>query len=91
MIDIYHSNDISVVVDNNILVDLYELSALYLLFELFQTVTIPTVIYEDEMIVDIKLELNRFKFQKGEFRTQIGHETYAYLVNQKEYRRLSFL
>lgn len=90
MIDIYHSNDISVVVDNNILVDLYELNSLYLLFELFHTVTIPTVIYEDEMFADIKLELNRFIFQQGQIHTEIGLETYAFLVNQKDYQRLSY-
>ncbi len=41
MRDIYSSSEISVVVDNNVLVDLFELDVKNLLFEVFHDVMIP--------------------------------------------------
>lgn len=49
MKDIYHSDEISVVVDNNVLVDLYEIDCLHLLFSLFDHIVIPQVIFSDEL------------------------------------------
>jgi len=89
MSDIYQSNDISVVVDNNILVDLHELGCINLLFTLFTSVTIPKIIYDDEITQDIKGILENYEYQLGELNTEIGLETYATLVNDEVYRRLS--
>lgn len=54
MKDIYHSNNISVVVDNNILVDLLKLNQLDLLFQVFDQVYIPQIIYMREVPQPIK-------------------------------------
>lgn len=89
MSDIYHSNNISVVVDNNILVDLFELGCIYLLFSLFESVTIPKVIYDDEITMEIREMLNDYHFYKGNLDTDLGLETYAILVNDIDFRRLS--
>ena len=89
MSDIYHSSNISVVVDNNILVDLFELGCIDLLFSVFEFVTIPKVIYDDEIPQEIKDILNNYDFQLGNLNTLVGLETYATLVNEADYKRLS--
>lgn len=89
MNDIYHLNSISVVVDNNILVDLFELGCMKLLFSVFDAVTIPKVIYDDEITLEIRELLNDFEFTLGSINTSIGLETYGILVNDNEYKRLS--
>lgn len=89
MKDIYHSASISVVVDNNVLVDLSEIRCLNLLFEIFDDVIIPQIIYEDELPEDIKNEIKEYKFHLGLIETEIGLETYALLVEDIEFKRLS--
>ncbi len=89
MSDIYHLSNISVVVDNNILVDLFELGCMNLLFSAFESVTIPKVIYDDEITLEIKDLLSNYDFQLGNLNTVIGLETYATLVNDIDYKRLS--
>jgi predicted nucleic acid-binding protein len=89
MKDIYHSDNISVVVDNNVLVDLSEIGCLNLLFNIFDCVIIPQVIYDDELPDEIKSEINQHKFQIGLIETEVGLETYALLVNEVEFKKLS--
>ncbi|MCU0104177.1 hypothetical protein N7603_00685 [Acholeplasma vituli] len=89
MNDIYHSSNISVVVDNNILVDLYELNSIPLLFLIFDSVIIPKVIYEDETTSEIKEILKAYPFVLGSIDTEIGLNTYATLVTNDSFKRLS--
>jgi predicted nucleic acid-binding protein len=89
MNDIYHSSDVSVVVDNNILIDLHELGELRLLFLVFAVVIIPSEIYKNEVSIDMKEELNSYPFQLGMIQTSKGMETYGKLVNNKAYKGLS--
>ena len=89
MKDIYHSDKISVVVDNNVLVDLSELGCLNLLFEIFDDVIIPQIIYDDELPETIKIEIENYNFHLGLIETEIGLATYALLVNEVEFKKLS--
>lgn len=89
MKDIYHSDNISVVVDNNVLVDLFEIGCLYLLFAVFDDVIIPQIIYDDELPQEIKQEIKKHKFQLGHIDTESGLETYRLLVNENEFKKLS--
>lgn len=63
MLEIYHIDNISVVVDNNVLVDLYELNLIYLLFEIFKSVIIPRHIFEKEVSKEVKESLNGYNFK----------------------------
>ena len=89
MRDIYSSNELSVVVDNNILVDLYELESLHLLFEIFHTVMIPRILYDNEVQQVVKNELKSFSFKLGAISTEIGYQTYQTLLSNEQFRRLS--
>lgn len=89
MNDIYHSSNVSAVVDNNILVDLYELNCIHLLFLIFDIVIIPNVIYEDEITSEIKAILEAYPFELGSIDTESGLDTYAILVRNESFRRLS--
>ena len=89
MKDIYHSDNISVVVDNNVLVDLSEIGCFNLLFEIFDDVIIPQIIYDDELPPDIKVEVKECKFRIGLIETEVGLETYSLLVNENEFKKLS--
>lgn len=89
MKDIYHSDSISVVVDNNVLVDLFEIGCLNLLFDIFVDVIIPQIIYDDELPPEIKIEIEKNKFHIGLIETEVGLETYALLVNEIEFKKLS--
>lgn len=89
MKDIYHSDNVSVVVDNNVLVDLYEIECLRLIFEIFDDVIIPQIIYDDELPREVKQKINQYRFHVGLIETEVGLETYAILVNENEFKKLS--
>ena len=89
MKDIYHSDNLSVVVYNNVLVDLYEIERLNLLFEVFDHVIIPRIIYETELPSEVKSVLNQFDYKLGAIETTVGLETYGILTNNVEFRKLS--
>ena len=89
MNDIYHSSSLSAGVDNNILVDLYELNCIHLLFLIFDVVIIPNVIYEDETTSEIKDILKAYPFELGSLDTEIGLDTYATLLRDESFKRLS--
>ena len=89
MRDIYHSDNISIVIDNNVLMDLFELNCLTLIFDMFDEVIIPQVIYDDELLDAIKVCIKPYKYRIGKINTQIGLDTYGLLVNEKEFKKLS--
>ena len=84
-----NSNIISVVVDNNILVDLYELKRIDLLFQVFDVVAIPKVIHEMEVIKEVNREINKFDYIVADLEEDIGYLTYYELTNDTRFKRLS--
>lgn len=89
MIDIYLFDNVSVVVDNNVLVDPYEINCLKLLFDCFDEVIIPKIIYDSEILDVVLKELAKYEVTVGNIETEIGLETYAFLVTDVKYKRLS--
>jgi len=89
MNDVYTSNKLSVVVDNNVLVDLFELNCLPLLFQVFDHITIPKIIYDDEITHEIKTILIDYPYILGIISTEQGLNTYGLLVNDPDFKRLS--
>ncbi|MBU0997442.1 MAG: hypothetical protein KKE16_05280 [Firmicutes bacterium] len=89
MIDIFESLEISAVVDNNILQDLYELNRIDILFNVFDMVIIPRIIYEEEVTEEVKQSLTIHTFVLGDIVTEIGFELYRTLSSNVEYRGLS--
>ena len=89
MKDIYLSDDISVVVDNNVLVDLFELGCLNLLFKSFNVVMIPQILYANEVQSNLKEELQNYSFTLANITSELGYTTYQTLVLEREYQRLS--
>lgn len=83
------SNTLSAVVDNNIIVDLCELSMLNILFEVFDEVIIPRIIYKDEVLADVKSQLSNYEFIKGDIDNELGMETFYTLSNEYKFRNLS--
>jgi predicted nucleic acid-binding protein len=78
----------SAVIDNNILVDLYELDHLHILFEVFNTIIIPKSIYDTEITIEVLDELSLFSFQVIDL-SEISFETFFLLSNNFKYRNLS--
>lgn len=72
---IYTSNDLSAVVDNNVLQDLHELGCLDLLFNVFEGVTIVRTIYENELLDEVKEALASYTFDIGDIKT--GFKAYV--------------
>ena len=60
--NIFHRE--SAVVDNNILVDLYELRRLGILFASFDVISIPRLIYDEELPEVIKAEIKAYQFAR---------------------------
>lgn len=81
--------DNSIVVDNNIIQDLFELHSLGVLFSSFELVIIPRSIYEDEMMEDVKKGISSYKYSLNDITNDEGLETYNSLTNTPEYKRLS--
>jgi len=84
-----NSNLISAVVDNNILVDLYELKRLDILFKIFDVVTIPKVIHEMEIIKEVGIEIDKYDYTVVNLEDGIGYMTYYELTNDTRFKRLS--
>jgi predicted nucleic acid-binding protein len=89
MNDFYHSSNVSVVVDNNVIIDLFELKQIPLLFEICEFVIIPKIIYDNEIPPEVKIVWEGLPFQLENITTTIGLKTYGVLVNSPEYKRLS--
>lgn len=58
MKDIYTSDEISAVIDNNVIVDLFELGRIDILFGVFIRVIIPKIIYENEIQEKAKQDID---------------------------------
>lgn len=84
-----NSNPCSAVVDNNILMDLYELGRLDLLFLVFDVVSIPRMIYDSEILPDIRTTLDIYLFQLSDLENEVGFSTFHMLTNAYAYRNLS--
>ncbi len=84
-----NSNKNSAVVDNNILVDLFELKRLDILFKVFDKVIIPRVIYDMEIIKEVLEELDKFEYEISDLENGIGYTTYYELTNSKKFNKLS--
>jgi predicted nucleic acid-binding protein len=89
MEDIYSCLELTVVVDNNILIDLFELDKIDLLFKVTTGVIIPDVIIKNEVRVEILVALSGHSFSVGKIETEKGLELYGKLVNNHDYRNLS--
>lgn len=83
------SKDFSVVVDNNILIDLFELNRLDILFDIFETVVIPRIIYEDEIMDNVKSRLDDHNFILADIETETGMMLYGQLSQNIKYKNLS--
>jgi len=79
----------SVVVDNNILVDLYELKRIDILFEVFEVVTIPRVIHEMEVLEEVIKVIDKFDYTVVDLEQGTGYLTYYELTNDTRFKRLS--
>lgn len=83
------SKALSVVVDNNILIDLFELNRLDILFETFETIVIPRIIYDDEIMDNIKSRLDDHHFVLADIETETGMTLYGQLSQNIKYKNLS--
>lgn len=89
MRDIYRLDSVSLVVDNNILVDLYELDCVDLLFKIADKVIIPKIIFDQECMKEIKTMIQSLPFIAGIISTESGLEAYSLLANESAFKRLS--
>ncbi len=91
MTELYTSNDLDAVVDNNILMDFYELGRLELLFGCFNILIIPRMIYTEEMLNEIKtiLEKEDYDYEICDIRTDSGLKIYQTLTSDQTYKGLS--
>jgi len=84
-------NNKKVAIDNNVLIDLQEMSAalntnfMKLLNHLFNDIFIPIPILEDEIISS----LNGLNYMEGIFSTEEGYRLYNKISNQKHAKMLS--
>ena len=64
MNDLFHSNDVSVVMDSSVIFDLHELGCLEVIFKIFHVVGIPSILYNDEIdpVVSEVIDDERCKF-----------------------------
>lgn len=89
MKEFYHSSNVSIVVDNNVLVDLFELGCIRLIFDIFDEVIIPTAIYDNEVSVPLKNYLATFQYRKGIIEGDVGLNIYNVLLRDTKFRKLS--
>lgn len=79
----------SAVVDTNIIIDLYELGRLDLLFNTFDVVSIPKLIYDQELEEIIKVEIESYSFKLSNIDSEVGHSIYQALTEDEHFRNLS--
>ena len=89
MSELFHSNDVSVVMDSSVIFDLHVLGCLEVIFKIFQVVGIPRVLYNDEIdpIVCEVIDADRCKIM--DIKNKSGMDLYQTLVNDLKYRSLS--
>lgn len=79
----------SAVVDNNILVDLYELGRLDVLFSTFDVISIPKLIYDEELPEAIKEEIIKYEYILSNIESEEGYSIYYKLTENYCFRNLS--
>lgn len=89
MKDICQGEKLSAVIDNNILVDLFELGEIPLLFQIFDKVIIPFNVLNHEVAADVKALLTKHPYIVGHIYTEEGLTTYQRLTTETEFRNLS--
>lgn len=89
MINTNDLHKVTAVVDNNILVDLFELNRLDILFATFEVVSIPKLIYDEELPNAIKILLENYHYELSKVETEVGYETFRNLSSANEFRNLS--
>ncbi|HKM29024.1 MAG TPA: hypothetical protein VJY37_05015 [Anaerovoracaceae bacterium] len=77
------------VVDNNVLVDLFEIGRLDLLFKVFKSVEIPQTVYEEEVTESVKSKIAQEQFLLSSVKTIEGYELLRTLLGHRSYKRLS--
>lgn len=79
----------SAIIDNNILIDLFELDSIELLFKVFGTVGILKSIIDEELDDRIKEQLDEFEYDVCVMDTAEAYQVYYDLTNNPRYKRLS--
>ena len=79
----------SAIIDNNILIDFFEIGQLDLLFKIFDNIGIPQIIYHREVDDIIKEALNQYSFDINIMSTLDALETYGTLTSTQKFKRLS--
>lgn len=83
----YHNA--SIIIDNNVLIDLYELGLLHIIFKVFNKVGIPKIVIEKELDTKIVLLLEEYEYELVIIDTIEGFNMYNELTKNKFYKRLS--
>ncbi len=79
----------SVIVDNNVLIDFYELDKIEMLFKVFSKVGIPKLIHDREIEENIIEILDKYQYELYNMETEEAYDAYAVLTKNKRFRRLS--
>ena len=80
----------SSIIDNNVLIDFFELDQLQLLFSVFGKVGIPKQIFDSEVPLEVKEKLSNFSYELCNMTTTNAFSTYANLDKNSKYKKLSF-
>ena len=79
----------AVVLDNNILMDLYELELVDLIKEIFKEVYVHTAVWQDEALTVVKDAFAHTELRIVDFSTDTAYKCYSHLTSVYEYRNLS--
>lgn len=77
------------VVDNSVLMDFFELNRLDILFKVFSSITIADIVFEKEVLKEVKLALEKYEFFRGQIESREGFQIYIVLSENKKYEQLS--
>lgn len=67
----------SVIVDNNVLIDFYELDRLGLLFDVFSKVGIPKLIHDKEIEENVIDILDKYQYELYNMETETAYNAYV--------------
>ena len=79
----------SVIVDNNVLIDFYELDIPGLLFDVFSKAGVPKLIHDKEIEENVIDILDKYQYELYNMETETAYNAYAVLTTNKRFRRLS--
>lgn len=86
---IFTCNELILVVDNNVLIDLYELGRLDILFMVSTKVIIPRYIYEEEVQIEIKELIKNNNYILEDITREEGLYLFNELTNDTKFKKLS--